>query len=892
GDMRGYNVGNAAADIDPNNIASITVLKGPNAAALYGSAAANGAIVISTKKGRGPEGEAGFGLTATIGSQMETPLMLPAYQNQYGQGAYGEFNFVDGNGGGTYDFYDESWGPMLDGRTTGCVFQRDAAGNTINDSNGHPLYDQSQACNQFNGPGPWIAHPNNVRDFFRTGMLNTVNVAVSRSAERSNVRLSVGRTDESGMYPNNRNLRTDINLSGGAQVSDRLSTEAAIDYINDGINGAPKQSYDEGDPMQTFIWFGRQVDVAYMKNHMFRDPNDPLTQQIIAGNSWLNTSAPIPYSWNYSYHDNPYWQASMRQQNFSRNRLLGHASATYKFNDWLNVTGRVGRDWYSNHLRANYPVNTVDGSYRLGAFDVVGETRNQTTYDVLFNGERPLLSDLNLTVSAGGSIWKRDYNSGHNDVTQLVIPGVYTMENSAGQPTATVYLSRKQVNSLYASASFNYKRWFNVDVTGRNDWSSTLPKNHYSYFYPSVGAAFIFTDALGIQNDILSYGKLRASWTRVGNDTDPYNLQAVYGAGTPWAGQPTFTAPNTLPNVNLKPEQTTGEEVGTDLGFLNNGLILNVTWYQKTTKDQILPVDIPNATGYNRAYVNSGEVRNRGIEIEANFTPIQTGNFRWNVVANWAKNNSKVLSLYQGVDRVVVGSFWRVDVTADSGKAYGTLVGRKWARDDQGHILVNAAGLPVADPNPVVLGNYNPDWVGGITNTFTYKNLSFSFLLDGQYGGNVFSVTKWFGNYAGILKGTLAGREIDWDNPGYVVPNAVYEPGTTLGGVSVAGQTDTTHVLAQDYYENTFYAQETGMVDATYLKLRDARLAYNLPDRWVQRLGFSSATFALVGHNLLLWSKQDIIDPETAFDAANRQGVENGQLPTARTIGFTFTIRP
>ncbi|MEJ2216958.1 MAG: hypothetical protein P8099_10115, partial [Gemmatimonadota bacterium] len=216
-----------------------------------------------------------------------------------------------------------------------------------------------------------------------------------------------------------------------------------------------------------------------------------------------------------------------------------------------------------------------------GAFDVVGETRNQTTYDILFNGKRSLLSDLNLSVSAGGSIWKRDYNSGHNDVSQLVIPGVYTMENSAGQPDATVYLSRKQVNSLYASASFNYKNWFNVDVTGRNDWSSTLPKNHYSYFYPSVGAAFIFTDALGLQNNVLTYGKLRASWTRVGNDTDPYNLQAVYGAGTPWAGSPTFNAPNTLPNATLKPEQTTGEEGGTDLGFLNNRLILNVTWYQK-----------------------------------------------------------------------------------------------------------------------------------------------------------------------------------------------------------------------------------------------------------------------------------------------------------------------
>jgi len=895
GSMGGYNVGNAAGDIDPDNIESISVLKGPNAAALYGSAAANGAIVITTKKGRGPGEGTGFGLSATIGSQIETPLMLPAYQNQYGQGAYGEFNFVDGNGGGVYDYYDESWGPKLDGRTNGCVFQYDANGDPVTDANGHPVYDQGKACNQFFGAGPWVAHPNNVRDFFDMGVLTTLNVAVSRSAQQSNVRLSVGRTDENGMYPGNRNIRTDVMLAGGAQISDKLSTEASLDYINDGIRGQPKQSYDEADPMQNFIWFGRQVDMSLLKRQLFLDPTDPWAQQIIAGNSWLRTDAPMPYSWNYSYHDNPYWQASQRQQSFDRNRLLGHASATYAFNDWLNVTGRVGRDWFSNHLRANYPVNTVDGGSRLGAFDDYAETHDQTTMDFLVNAKRPLAGYVDMTINAGGSIWKTDSNRNTAGVSQLVIPGVYTLENSAGQPDTHIGKSKKQVNSLYASASFNYKNWFNVDLTGRNDWSSTLPKDNNSYFYPSVGAAFIFSDAFGIQSPTFSYGKLRASWTRVGNDTDPYALEAVYGAGTPWAGQPTFTAPNTLPNPILKPEQTTGVEFGTDLGFFDNRLILNATWYQKNTKDQILPVSISNATGYTSAYVNSGEVRNRGVELVLNATPIDGQDFRWNVAANWAKNDSKVISLYEGVDRIIIGSFWRVDVTADVGEPYGTLVGARWARDDQGRILVSDGGLPIRDPNRVILGNYNPDWVGGITNTLTYKSLSLSVLLDGQYGGNVYSVTKWFGNYAGVLKGSLAGREVDWDDPGYLVPNSVYKSSCTIaadGAASACSQVNTTHVNAQDYWENTFYAQETGLVDATYLKLRDARLSYRLPDDFTRRMGFSSAVFSLVGHNLFLWSKQDIIDPETAFDTQNRQGVENAQLPTARSIGFTLTIRP
>jgi TonB-linked SusC/RagA family outer membrane protein len=854
GGMGGYNIGNAAADINPDNIQSVTVLKGPNAAALYGSRAANGAIVIETKKGRGAGGQTGFGVTATFGSTFETPLMLPVYQNQYGQGFYGEFQFVDGNGGGVNDFADESWGPKLDGR----------------------LIDQF-----FGKQQPWVAHPNNVRDFWDMGMLNTMNVAVSRNAAQSNFRLSVGRQDEQGMYPNNRNIRTDVTLAGGAQISNKLSTEASLDYINDAMAQQPKQSYDEADPMQNFIWFGRQVDINLLKKTVVRDPNDPMTSDVIAGNPWIRTDAPIPYSWNYSYHDNPYWMASAKTTDFSRNRLIGHASAAYTFNDWLTATGRVGRDWYQNAFRANYPVNTVDD--RLGRFDDQAETRSQTTADVLFTAKRPLVSDLNLTVNAGAVYGKTEYESNTNTVTQLVIPGIYTIENSAGQPTTSIFKSEKETNSVYSSASFNWKDWFNVDVTGRNDWSSTLPKGNNSYFYPSVGAAFIFTDALGIQSDVLSYGKLRASWTRVGNDTDPYQLAAVYGAGTPWGGQPTFTVDNQLPNSALKPEQTTGIEVGTDLGLFDNRLVLNATWYEKKTKDQILPVSISQASGFSSAWVNSGEVRNRGVELEATVTPIRTDALRWSLIANWSKNTNKVLSLYSGVDRIVVGTYWNASITADVGQPYGNIVGRMWARDDQGHILVGDDGLPIRDPRQVIMGNYNPDWIGGLTNRLTYKRFALSFTFDGQHGGDVYSVTKWFGSYSGVLKRTLAGREVDWDDPGYVVPNAVYES---------TGAADTTHVLAQEYWHNSFYTQEEGLVDASYVKLREARLAYNLPDRFVNRLGFSAATFSLVGHNLFLWTNNDIIDPETAFDAGNRQGVENAQLPTARSIGFTLSIRP
>src|SRR5437899_811713 len=630
GNLGGYDIGNAASDISADNIASVTVLKGPNAAALYGSRAANGAIVYTTKSGRGAP-QQGFGVSATFGATAETPLRLPDYQNRYGQGFYGEFDFVDGNFGGKNDGADESWGPKMDGRSNGCVR---VAADTLIQVGVPAVYDATHACNQFFGAGPWMAHPNNVRDFWQTGLMVNANIAVARSSERSNVRLSVGRTNESGMYPNNTNNRTDVALSGGTQVSDHWSAEASVNYVNDGMKNQPAQAYEEIDPMQNFIWFGRQVDTKLLKDNLYRNPNDALTQQILTGVPGLRTDAPIQYSWNYSYHANPYWMAGVKTTDYSRNRGLGHASVTYKVNDWLSVTGRSGRDWYQNQFRANYPVNDISPFFQGGLLDV-GETRSETNNDFLITANRSLTPTLGLALNVGGNERKNDFNTNIGQVNGLAVPGVYTMANSNGQPFTAVLQSHKKVNSLYGSASFSYRDWLTVDVTGRNDWSSTLPNGANSLFYPSVGAPSIDTDSMGLQSSWLSYGKLRASWTRVGNDTDPYQLAAVY-ACTPWGGRPSCSASDRLPAPNLKPEQTTGEEIGADLGFLRDKLILNATIYQKNTTNQILPVSVSAATGYTQKVVNSGEVRNRGIELALTTTPVERGNVRWNVVVNWS----------------------------------------------------------------------------------------------------------------------------------------------------------------------------------------------------------------------------------------------------------------
>src|SRR3989442_198743 len=455
--MGGYDVGNAASDLSADNIASVTVLKGPNAAALYGSRAANGAIVYTTKNGRGaPQG--GFGVTASFGATAETPLRLPDYQNRYGQGFYGKFDFVDGNFGGTNDGADESWGPKLDGRTTGCVM---VPGTSTDDTPKPRL--------QCSGTGPCQAHPNNVRDFWQTGLMVNANVAVARSSDRSNVRLSIGRTNESGMYPHNTNKRTDIALSRGTQGSHHWSAEASVNYINDGMKNQPAQAYEEIDPMQNFIWFGRQVDTRLLKQNLYRDPNDPLTQQILTGVPGLRADAPIQYSWNYSYHANPYWMAGVKTTDYSRNRGLGHASVTYKVNDWLSVTGRSGRDWYQNQFRANYPVNDISPFFQGGLLDV-GETRSETRINILITANRSLTPTLGLALNVGGNERKNDFNTNIGQVNGLAVPGVYTMANSNGQPFTAVLQSHKKVNSLYGSASLSYPDWLTFDVTGRNDW--------------------------------------------------------------------------------------------------------------------------------------------------------------------------------------------------------------------------------------------------------------------------------------------------------------------------------------------------------------------------------------------------------------------------------------
>jgi TonB-linked SusC/RagA family outer membrane protein len=857
----GIDYGNAIQDIDPNNIQSVSVLKGPNAAALYGSRAANGAVVITTKSGGGT-GSRGLGITATSSITFENPLRLPSYQNRYGQGYDGQFQWVDGSGGGTYDFYDESWGPRMDG----------------------------QPIDQFTGAAmPWSPHPDNVRSFFRTGSTWNTNVAVSRASSSSNVRLSLSNIQVAGMAPGEEIKRRTVALKGGASVTERFSTEASLNYTNSRGNNRMGTGYDENNPMQSFVWFGRQIDMNALRHYKCTGdeptPCDPNGGQ---------------YNWNYNYHNNPFWEQYVNWNADERDRLIGNVQASYEVNDWITVTGKLGRDWYRDHRKNVTAFNSLDDAGD-GGFLESERYRAETNADLLVTATRQLTSDLSLDVNAGGNIRKNDYNFSDVSITALTAPDIYTIDNSSVTPDPSDYTEQKKVRSLYGSMSLNYRDYLNLDVTGRNDWSSTLPEDNRSYFYPSVSGAFVFTDALGLQSSFLSSGKVRASWTRVGNDTDPYQLTSTLNAQQAFGQTPMFAIPNQLPNAELKPEQTTAWEVGTDLGFFNERMGFVLTYYDNTTKDQILGVQISSTTGYTSRVLNAGEVRNWGWELLLNATPIRPDDdgFRWDMTLNWSKNNSKVMDLYGDLETLVLGTYWSLNIEARKNEPYGAMFGTGYLRcgNDQitdgdctsaqrGMLMLSASGQPLSDPERRILGNYNPDWVGGIQNRFSYGPFDMSVLVDGQRGGDVFSVTNWFGTYAGVLNETLLGRETDWDDPGVLV-KGVLPDGTVNGegGVEVRR-------LSQDYFEGMYGNQEFGISDASYIKLREVRLGYEIPSSFMDRMGFSGGTLSLIGRNLALWSKIKNIDPETAFDASNVQGIEFGQMPTARSFGFSLSIRP
>ncbi len=837
GDPNGaYDFGSAISDIDPNNIASVSVLKGPNAAALYGSRAANGVVLITTKKGTATDGK--IQTTFSTSYTADTPSILPKYQNLYGQGSGGQFKFVDGAGGGIQDGNDQSYGPRLDGR----------------------IIDQftcPQGC-------PWVAHPDNVKSFFNTGGTFTNNLAFSGGTDRASARVSVSTDNIKGYIPNNSFQKFAGGVSGQLQVSDRLSTSANVQYIkNQGLN-RPGTGYNVGI-LEQFIWFGRQVDMNALRNYY--DKNGNL------------------FNWNYNYHNNPFWIQYENPEHDDRDRVIGQVSATYKLNDWINLTGRTGSDIYRMTISQDWAqgnLNFANPSY-AGAFSLFNNTNNENNSELLLTARHSLGSHFGFNGTAGANRRFTTYQSNSQSTSGISVPGIYNVSNAAISPTLNQFLQKQQVNSVYGSASFTFNDWWTVEGTARNDWSSTLPAGNNSYFYPSVNTSIVLTDAIpALRSRVLTYAKLRGSVAQVGADATPYQLATTYnGSSNKFGSLPLYSISSTIANPTLKPEITKSGEVGLELGFFNDRASIDASYYRKATTNQIINLTLAPTTGFSTKAINAGKIANAGFEGLLNITPIRTaGGFEWNSTFNYATNASKVVTLYPGLQTIVLGSSWALNVEARQGQPYGTLYGYSFLRDSAGNLITDG-GYPQFGPRKV-LGNVNPKWVGGWNNEFKYKRATVSFLLDYHVGGSIFSVSNMFGQYSGVFASSLPGREIDWDKPGVVVK----------GIDDVTGKPNTINITAENYYQSLFEIHEPFIYDDTYLKLRELRVGYDLTPYWAHKFYAQSVNIAFVGRNLWTHTNVPNIDPEFSYSTGAFQGVEFAALPNAKSVGFNVRIVP
>jgi TonB-linked SusC/RagA family outer membrane protein len=878
--------GSGIQDIDPNNILSVNVLKGANAAALYGSRAANGVIMITTKSGVGTKG---LGISYSGGVSFENVYLLPRYQNKYGQGSGGSefewklagspgtynswarenaYNYVDGNGAGVNDGDDESWGPRLD------------AGLLI------PQYNSPLGADGLPSPTPWISHPDNVKSFFNTGSTIDNNIAFTTAGDKGSTRFSYTNQKQLGTIPNTDQMRNTFQLNTSQNITSRLKVDALLNYVRTDNKNLTGQGYNEFNPMQSIgSWFGRQVDLADLKAHQ---------------NDVLYTGA--PYNWISVYHDNPYSIVnSIYNQSRKKDRLFGYGSVSYQFDKWLNAMFRVGDD-VSYENRQETTSNKEIGIFGLGggAFAQYEYYRNELNTDLLLTGSGNIAKDVSLSYTAGANMRDNKYKFTSISASDLVVPGIYNIGNVNGNPAAANNYDHLQSNSLFGQASFGYKNYLFLDVTARNDWSSTLPSNNRSYFYPSASLSWLFSQALHIDRSVLNLGKIRASWAEVGNATSPYQTLAIYNSSaSSFGGVPQFSVSSQLPPLDLKPEKVVSKEAGLELGAFNNRLRLDATYYDKVTTNQIMGISLSKFTGNSTLLINAGEIENKGLEIQLGGTIIKQENgFSWDIDVNWAKNKNKVNKLYtdpttgQQLTNYPITTAWGVTVSAIPGEEFGVIKAAGYHRNDKGEVVVNANGLLTFDTQKE-LGNITPDWVGGITNTFAYKNVSLSFLVDFKKGGDFFSTTTMFGATTGVLDYTANGS---FRENGVIIGKDVLKNEKV---VKADGTPNDKVISAQQFFTNASYkggGTEFDIIDGSYIKLRNINLTYALPSTFTNRVSWlKGASIGLFANNVALLhtdkSNTSHIDPETGFGVNNDGlGIEQYQIPSSRSIGFKLNI--
>lgn len=874
----GYDYGNAASDFNPDDIASVNVLKGAAATALYGSRAANGVILITTKKGK-----KGLGVTVNLGGStgfMDKSTWVK-YQHEYGAGYYdpdyytysdvppspdGHFLYFDADGDGVDDLVvptteDASFGARFDPSLN--VFQWDAFDPTS------PNYLKKT---------PWVAAANDPTEFFVTPASMSTGVAVAGGGDKATFKLGYTRTQDNGILPNSRLVKDLINFQADYKITEKLVASAAVNFSKISGRGRYGNGYDAFNVASNFRqWWQMNVDVKDQEA-AYRRTGKNIT--------WNMSNPPSDIS--PIYWDNPYFVRYESFETDSRYRSFSNVTLTYNPVKWLNFLARASLDSYDElqEERSGY------GTINIAGYSRFNQTYREYNYDLLANVDQNITPDLNFKALIGGNLRQNDIRSIFAATNGgLIVPGVYDLANSLNPITAPNETDRRiEVGGVFAGVTLAYKSMLILDATARRDKSSTLPVGNNAYFYPSVSGGFVFSKLL--QNvDWLTFGKLRLNYAEVGNSA-PYDyLLDAYDQPTPYGSVPLFSINGTKKNANLKPERTRSYEGGIELSFLKSRIGLDVTYFKTNTLDQVIPITISASTGYSTQIINAGNVENKGLEVSLNLVPVKTKDFTWNMNVNWARIRNKVISLTEGTENVVIGSFQGgVTMNAAVGESFGTLRGSDFVYDEAtGEKVVGSDGYYlVTQSTNNVIGNINPEWTGGVNNTFTYKQIALNFLIDVRKGGSIYSIDQWYGQGTGLYQSTAGLNELG---------NPVRDPLENGGGVLFKGVTE-------DGKENTQRALLTGLrgygynnfpnagyiYDATYVKLREASLTYSFSKKLVARLNpVKGIDLSLYGRNLWIIHKNlPDADPEEGASSGNIQGFQVGSYPTYRTIGFNL----
>ena len=856
----GFDFGNGANAVNPDDVESMTVLKGAAATALYGSRAANGVILITTKTGKKQKG---VGIDYNGGMQWESVLRLPQQQNEFGQGWYGA-KTMDENG---------SWGPRFDGSYL-------RYGKVYNNSQQRKSY---------------VAIPSNMQDFFDTGVRYSNSISFNGATDASTFYVSLSQLTDDGIIPTSSDRYKKYTFSG------RASHRVGKVMLSSSVNYAYNHN--------SFVTTGQGTTSMY--NAIMQTPRDISIAELKDLSNPFNT--PGYYYTPYGV-TNPYYILENYENKYEAERFYGKLQADYDFAKNFKLIYRFGLDTSTGHHNTGQPnletlfVGTANGE------DLIGETggvsqqttrRREINHDLMVTYDNMILEDLSLNALVGFNGNERRMSYLYAAVDNLTIPTWYNLSNSSEIPTVEQYMSKRRLIGVYGQAEFGFKNQLFLTLTARNDWSSTLPSGNRSFFYPGITLSWMFTELLNKEiREYVTFGKLRAAWGKTGNDANVYMTNSVYAQAASnssgWAsssfpfsktGVNAYTAGNVLGSQTLSPEMSTETEFGLNMGFLQNRISFDFAWYNRISDKQIFSLNMDPSSGYTAQNTNLGKVRNRGIELLVSVTPVKVGDFQWDLTWNYTKNHNKVLDLPDelGGEALIYGFSGGTGLYAIEGEEMGVFKAYTSQRDDNGNIIVNAStGLPIATSDVVEIGTMNNKYQMGFGTMLRYQSVSLTVNFDYRKGGLMFSRTKDIQYFTGNAMQTAYNDRNPW-----IVPNSVVSDGN---GGYVPNTTPLTPTNIYNYWNNGAEDMDASfLVDKTYLKLRSVALTWDMPSRWLTKTFLTGVSLSVFGNNLFVWTPKSntFIDPETTSFGNDLEGNfgEYSTNPTSRKIGFNINVK-